>query len=133
MNCPACTSGSWPRPRSVAIVVAGRHDSFNYVDGFLRLAATSALLLLPARAISRMAVLMARRRRWVEHSAIIVGGGPVAIELARLLRRYPQYGLRFAGYVDVPSTAHDQAGEHAAGRSPRGSRAAGRSTPSATW
>jgi exopolysaccharide biosynthesis polyprenyl glycosylphosphotransferase len=91
---------------AVAIVVAGRHNSFNYIDGFLRLAAVSAALLLPARAISRMAVLMARRRRWVEHSAIIVGGGPVAIELARLLRRYPQYGLRFAGYVDVPSTAH---------------------------
>jgi exopolysaccharide biosynthesis polyprenyl glycosylphosphotransferase len=42
----------------------------------------------------------------VEHSAIIVGGGPIAIELARLLRRYPQYGLRFAGFVDVPSTVH---------------------------
>jgi exopolysaccharide biosynthesis polyprenyl glycosylphosphotransferase len=93
---------------AVAIVVAGRHDSLNYVEGFLRLAAVSAALLLPARAISRAAVLMARRRRWVEHSAIIVGGGPVAIELARLLRRYPQYGLRFAGFVDVASTAHNR-------------------------
>ncbi|WP_433306923.1 sugar transferase [Actinoplanes sp. CA-030573] len=92
----------------IAIVVAGRHDSVNYVSGFLQLAAISALLLLPARAVSRMAVLMARRRRIVEHSAIIVGGGPIAIELARLLRRYPQYGLRFAGFVDVPSTAHDK-------------------------
>ncbi|GIF00508.1 UDP-phosphate galactose phosphotransferase [Paractinoplanes rishiriensis] len=91
---------------AVAIVVAARHESFNYIDGFLRLAAVSAVLLLPARAFSRIAVLMARRRRWVEHSAIIVGGGPIAIELARLLRRYPQYGLRFAGFVDVPSTAH---------------------------
>jgi exopolysaccharide biosynthesis polyprenyl glycosylphosphotransferase len=93
---------------AVAIVVAGRHDSFSYIDGFLRLAAVSAALLLPARTISRMVVLMARRRRWVEHGAIIVGGGPVAIELARLLRRYPQYGLRFAGFVDVASTAHDR-------------------------
>ena len=91
---------------SVAIVVAVRHSSIDNVDGFLRLAAVSAALLLPARALSRMAVLMARRRRWVEHGAIIVGGGPVAIELARLLRRYPQYGLRFAGFVDVPTTAH---------------------------
>jgi exopolysaccharide biosynthesis polyprenyl glycosylphosphotransferase len=92
----------------IAIVVAGRHDSIDYVGGFLRLAAISAVLLLPARALSRMAVLMARRRRWVEHGAIIVGGGPIAIELARLLRRYPQYGLRFAGFVDVLSTAHDK-------------------------
>jgi len=91
---------------AVAIIVATRHNSIDYVSGFLRLAAVSAGLLLPARAFSRMAVLMARRRRWVEHSAIILGGGPVAIELARLLRRYPQYGLRFAGFVDVPTTAH---------------------------
>jgi exopolysaccharide biosynthesis polyprenyl glycosylphosphotransferase len=93
---------------AVAMVVAVRHNSLNYIDEFLRLAAVSGVLLLPARALSRMAVLMARRRRWVEHAAIIVGGGPVAIELARLLRRYPQYGLRFAGFVDVASTAHDQ-------------------------
>jgi exopolysaccharide biosynthesis polyprenyl glycosylphosphotransferase len=92
---------------AVAFVVAGRHDSLPYIEGFLRLAAISAILLLPARAFSRMAVLMARRRRWVEHSALIVGGGPIALELARLLRRYPQYGLRFAGFVDMPSTLHN--------------------------
>ena len=91
---------------AVAIAVAVRHSSIDNVDGFLRLAAVSAALLLPARGLSRMAVLMARRRRWVEHGAVIVGGGPVAVELARLLRRYPQYGLRFVGFVDVPSTAH---------------------------
>jgi exopolysaccharide biosynthesis polyprenyl glycosylphosphotransferase len=93
---------------AVAIVVAVRHGSLNYVDGYLQLAAASGGLLLPARALSRMVVLMARRRRWVEHSAVIVGGGPIAIELARLLRRYPQYGLRFAGFVDVPTAAHDR-------------------------
>jgi exopolysaccharide biosynthesis polyprenyl glycosylphosphotransferase len=93
---------------AVALVVAVRHNSLNYIDGFLRLAAVSAVLLLPARAFSRMVVQMARRRRWVEHGAIIVGGGPVALELARLLRRYPQYGLRFAGFVDVASTVHQE-------------------------
>jgi exopolysaccharide biosynthesis polyprenyl glycosylphosphotransferase len=93
---------------AVALVTAGRHNSFNYIEGYLRLAAASGVLLLPARALSRMAVLMARRRRWVEHGAIVVGGGPVAIELARLLRRYPQYGLRFAGFVDVASGSHDR-------------------------
>lgn len=92
----------------VAMAVAIRHDSIDNVDGFLRLAAIAAVFLLPARALSRMAVLMARRRRWVEHSAIIVGGGPVAIELARLLRRYPQYGLRFGGFVDVARAGHDK-------------------------
>jgi exopolysaccharide biosynthesis polyprenyl glycosylphosphotransferase len=93
---------------AVAIVVAARHGSIDYIDGFLRLAAVAAVLILPARALSRFAVLFARRKRWVEHTAIIVGGGPIAIELARLLRRYPQYGLRFGGFVDVLSTAHDK-------------------------
>lgn len=92
----------------VAMVVAIRHDSIDNADGFLRLAAIAAALLLPARVASRLAVLMARRRRWVEHNAIIVGGGAVAVELARLLRRYPQYGLRFGGFVDVARADHDR-------------------------
>ena len=50
-------------------------------------------------------MIVARRRRWVEHNALIIGSGPIAVELARLLRRYPQYGLRFVGCVDVPPTA----------------------------
>ncbi|MFI5496137.1 sugar transferase [Actinoplanes sp. NPDC051859] len=93
---------------AVAMIMAVRHDSLEYIDGFLRLAAVSAILLLPARAVSRMVTLTARRRRWVEHGTLIVGGGPVAIELARLLRRYPQYGLRFAGFVDVNAAEHNR-------------------------
>jgi len=92
----------------VAIIAAERHDSVEYVGGFLRIVAVSSLSVLAGRAVTRKAVIVARRRRWVEHSAIVLGGGPVAIELARLLRRYPQYGLHFAGFVDVGSTAHDQ-------------------------
>lgn len=91
----------------VAIIAAERHDSVEYVGGLLRLVAVSALSVLVGRVVSRYAVIVARRRRWVEHSAIVLGGGPVAIELARLLRRYPQYGLHFAGFVDVGTTAHD--------------------------
>jgi exopolysaccharide biosynthesis polyprenyl glycosylphosphotransferase len=85
----------------VAIVAAMRHESVGYVAGFMREVALSAGLVLVGRAITRAAVLLARRRRWVEHNAIILGSGQVAIELARLLRRYPRYGLRFAGLVDA--------------------------------
>jgi exopolysaccharide biosynthesis polyprenyl glycosylphosphotransferase len=90
----------------VAIIAAGRHDSVAYVGGFLQVIAVSAALVLIGRAITRYAVSLARRRRWVEHAAIVVGGGPIAIELARLLRRYPQYGLRFVGFIDVESATH---------------------------
>lgn len=85
----------------VAIISAMRHGSVEYMTGFMRDVALSAGLVIVGRAITRRVVLLARRRRWVEHNAIIIGSGPVAAELARLLRRYPQYGLRFAGCVDV--------------------------------
>ncbi|WP_229716243.1 sugar transferase [Mangrovihabitans endophyticus] len=101
----------------VAIIAAARHDSVPYVVGFLHQVAVSAALVLAGRALTRTAVVVARRHRWVEHSAIIVGGGPVAVELARLLRRYPQYGLHFAGFVDVPSADHaDDDGQPLLGR-----------------
>jgi exopolysaccharide biosynthesis polyprenyl glycosylphosphotransferase len=92
----------------VSIVVAERHNSVEDVGEFLRVVAISAGLVLFGRAFTYTTVLFARRRRWVEHSAIVLGGGPVAIELARLLRRYPQYGLRFAGFVDVDTTVHER-------------------------
>ena len=90
----------------VAIVAAQRHSSVPYVGGVLEVVAISVLLVLGGRAATRMIIIVARRQRWVERNAIVLGGGPVAIELARLLRRYPQYGLRFAGFVDVESTPH---------------------------
>lgn len=85
----------------VAIVGAIRHDNFSYVEGFLRGVVISAGLVIVGRTITRAAVVIARKRRWVEHNAIIVGSGPIAAELGRLLRRYPEYGLRFAGNVDT--------------------------------
>jgi exopolysaccharide biosynthesis polyprenyl glycosylphosphotransferase len=85
----------------VAIIAAQRHDSVGYVAGFMRCVAFSAGLVLVGRAITRSVVIVARTRRWVEQTAVIIGSGPVAAELARLLRRYPQYGLRLAGCVDA--------------------------------
>jgi exopolysaccharide biosynthesis polyprenyl glycosylphosphotransferase len=92
----------------VGIFVAERHESVDYLAGFLREVAVSSLAVLVGRLLSGRAVLTARRRRWVEHMAIVVGGGPVATELARLLRRYPQYGLRFVGFVDVADGSRDR-------------------------
>ncbi|MER7275127.1 hypothetical protein ABT369_11755 [Dactylosporangium sp. NPDC000244] len=91
----------------VSIVVAIRHSSAENLASYLRAVSICAGLVVLGRAVTYAWVRLARRRRWVEHSAIILGGGPVALELARLLRRYPQYGLRFTGFVDVESAAHD--------------------------
>ncbi|WP_420884082.1 sugar transferase [Micromonospora sp. CPCC 205547] len=84
----------------VAIAAAMRNESAAHVGNFMRGVLLSAILVLVGRAITRALVVMARRRRWVEHNAIVIGSGPIGVELARLLRRYPQYGLRFVGCVD---------------------------------
>ncbi len=87
----------------VAIIAAERHSSVAYVGGFMRDVALSAGLVIVGRAASRALTILVRKRRWTEHNAIIIGSGPIGLELARLLRRYPQYGLRFVGCVDAPS------------------------------
>ncbi|WP_239543210.1 sugar transferase [Micromonospora terminaliae] len=87
----------------VAIIAAERHDSVPYVSGFMQDVALCAGLVIVGRAVNRKLILVARGRRWVEHNAIIIGSGPIGVELARLLRRHPQYGLRFVGSVDGPS------------------------------
>ncbi|WP_246001905.1 sugar transferase [Allorhizocola rhizosphaerae] len=84
----------------VAMIAAQRHDSVAYVGDFMRTVAISCGLVILGRTVTTMMVLVARKRRWVEHSTIIVGSGPIAVELARLIKRYPQYGLRFNGFVD---------------------------------
>jgi exopolysaccharide biosynthesis polyprenyl glycosylphosphotransferase len=88
----------------VAIIAAMRHDSVDYVVSFVRTLAVAGGLVLVGRVITTRFILFVRRRRWVEHTAVIIGAGPVALELARLLKRYPQYGLRFVGWVDSGST-----------------------------
>ncbi|SNS72500.1 exopolysaccharide biosynthesis polyprenyl glycosylphosphotransferase [Asanoa hainanensis] len=84
----------------VAIVAALRHESVYYVTGFVRGLALAGCLVLAGRVVSRSLILLARHRRWVEHNTIIVGAGPIAVEMARLLRRDHRYGLRFVGHVD---------------------------------
>ncbi|MFV2102835.1 sugar transferase [Micromonospora sp. LOL_024] len=89
----------------VAVVAALRHDSPAYLADFIRGVTVAAVLVIVGRLVTREIATLARRRRWVEHNAIIVGSGPTAVELARLLRRHPRYGLRFVGHVNSPSPA----------------------------
>lgn len=84
----------------VAMVAALRHDSVDYVGDFMRTIAVSCALVIVGRAFTTTIVVFVRKHRWVEHGAIVVGSGPIAVELARLIKRYPRYGLRFNGFVD---------------------------------
>ena len=57
-------------------------------------------LVVLGRIVTYQLILAARRRRVVAHPTVIVGGGPAGAEMATLLERYPQYGLRPVGFVD---------------------------------
>jgi exopolysaccharide biosynthesis polyprenyl glycosylphosphotransferase len=93
----------------VALASAWRHDSMGHVGQFMHSVAISGGLVLVGRLLTRHVVLVARRHRWASHATIVVGTGPVAVEIAGILQRYPQYGLRFAGFVDdrPPATGHE--------------------------
>jgi exopolysaccharide biosynthesis polyprenyl glycosylphosphotransferase len=90
---------------TVAIIAAMRHDSVGYGTDFMRGVAFAGAVVIVGRAITRKAILLARTRGWVKPRALVIGSGTIATELARLLLRYPQYGLRFAGHVDVAARA----------------------------
>jgi hypothetical protein len=61
----------------VAIIAAERHSSVEYVGGFIRGVALSAVLVIVGRAASRAFTILVRKRRWAEHNAIIIGNGPI--------------------------------------------------------
>ena len=67
----------------VAIIAAIRHDSVAYSGEFIEAMVVSAVLVLVCRAATRKATEVARTRRWVEHNTLVVGSGPIGIELAK--------------------------------------------------
>ena len=66
----------------------------------LRWATVAVGLLVLGRMTTTAALRAARRRRIISRPTLVVGGGPLGVELVKILDRYPQYGLRVAGIVD---------------------------------
>jgi exopolysaccharide biosynthesis polyprenyl glycosylphosphotransferase len=59
--------------------------------------------LCTVRAAAYGAIRLARRKGILREATLIVGAGPVALELARLMRDRPEYGLEPIGFLDAPS------------------------------
>jgi exopolysaccharide biosynthesis polyprenyl glycosylphosphotransferase len=85
----------------VSAITAMRHPRHG-VDDFLRWSIASAVLLVLGRCLTNFVILTARKRRLVRHSTVLLGAGPVGVELLRLLEAYPQYGLCVTAVVDDP-------------------------------
>jgi exopolysaccharide biosynthesis polyprenyl glycosylphosphotransferase len=71
---------------------------------FLRGVLVAGALLLVGRLVTTSLINVGRRRGWVQHPTLLVGGGEVAGVLARLVAEDRRSGLVVAGFVDAPGT-----------------------------
>jgi exopolysaccharide biosynthesis polyprenyl glycosylphosphotransferase len=86
----------------VAIIIALRHEQ-DAVTAFLVNASIAIGLVVAGRVVTGYLVSAGRRSRVTQHRTILIGGGPLAAELAQILRKHPRYGLTVAGFVDDAS------------------------------
>jgi len=67
---------------------------------FLETACQSTALVLVGRVITTRLIAFGRRRGIVRYHTVLVGGGPLAAELAKILDQHPEYGHKVDGFVD---------------------------------
>jgi exopolysaccharide biosynthesis polyprenyl glycosylphosphotransferase len=62
-----------------------------------------ALMVLVGRAVAYAICRAAKSRRIIAERALVVGTGPVGLEIAMALERHPEYGLDPIGFIDGPT------------------------------
>ena len=67
---------------------------------FLETALHAAALVVVGRFITTRLIAFCRRSGITKHHTVLIGGGPIAAELARILKEHPNYGLQVDGFVD---------------------------------
>jgi exopolysaccharide biosynthesis polyprenyl glycosylphosphotransferase len=84
---------------AVAIVVLwlGSNEA---VILFLEIACQAIALVVAGRFITTYLIGLARRRGFARCNTVLIGGGQLSAELAKILARCPRYGLVVDGFVD---------------------------------
>lgn len=67
---------------------------------FLETACQAIALVVVGRILTTRLIALGRKSGFAQHRTLLIGGGPVAAELARILVDHSQYGLVLAGVVD---------------------------------
>lgn len=67
---------------------------------FLETAWQAIFLVVAGRFVTTRLIAFGRRRGIARHNTVLVGGGPLAVELGRILGEHPEYGLKVTGFVD---------------------------------
>lgn len=84
---------------AVGIVIALRHEQ-EAVTLFLTNVAISTGLVLLGRVVTTQLVAVGRRSQVTRHRVVLIGGGPLAADLAEIIRVDHGYGLEVVGYVE---------------------------------
>ena len=82
---------------SSVIVYMHQRDA---VITFLETAFQAMVLVVIGRVITTRLIAFGRRRGIATYRTVLIGGGPLAAELAKILEEHPAYGLKVDGFVD---------------------------------
>lgn len=85
---------------AVAGVLLYLHQDSRVVLIFLETACQAVALVVIGRVLTTRLCAVGRSSGIARHHTILVGGGPVAAELARILSEHREYGLVVDGFVD---------------------------------
>ena len=67
---------------------------------FFETACQAAALVIVGRIVTTRLIAVGRRSGIAQHRTILIGGGPVAAELARTVAEHREYGITVDGFVD---------------------------------
>jgi len=81
---------------AVSAVILYMHQK-SQVLTFLETACQAMMLVIIGRVITTRLIAIARRTGIAQHRTVLIGGGPVATELARILGEHREYGLERVG------------------------------------
>jgi exopolysaccharide biosynthesis polyprenyl glycosylphosphotransferase len=84
---------------AVASVILYMHQREAVID-FLETACQATALVLVGRVMTTRLTAFARRRGIAQYHTVLVGGGPLSAELAKILDQHPIYGHKVDGFVD---------------------------------
>jgi exopolysaccharide biosynthesis polyprenyl glycosylphosphotransferase len=75
--------------------------NFDAADPQKRLFVGMAVLvtIVCGRTLAYGLIRLARRRGWVTYRTVIIGTGPIAARIGRVLEQHPEHGLRVVGYL----------------------------------
>lgn len=67
---------------------------------FLQTACQAVVLVIIGRVVTTRLIALSRRSGITQHHTVLIGGGPLAAELARILAQHREYGTTLDGFVD---------------------------------